>query len=485
MTSGMTSQMNTSTTRRLTIATLLLTLVAGCTVGPKYHRPSVSTPDVFRGSSDPNTPPGLPDSKSLADLKWFELFKDPQLHDLIQSALTHNHDLREAIARVSEARGQLGVTRSGQFPEIDGTADITKQRNSTKGSFPLPAGVSRDRTFGTILLNLLSFEIDVWGRLRRQTEAARAQVQASEEDRMAVMTTLVSDVAASYFNLLELDLELDIARRTLAARQDSLTLIKVRQQGGVATMLDVRQGEQLVYTASKTVPDVELQIEQTENLISLLIGNNPAAVTRGRSLTDQEQPPSVPPGLPSSLLERRPDIRAAEQNLIAANANIGVARAAYLPQISLTGFLGTQSNQLSSLFTGPTSTWQFAPQITQPIFNAGRIRSNVTIAKAQQQIALIGYEKSIQTAFREVSDALVQYRKVREVRAQQDLLVTTLEDRSRLAYLRYRGGVDSLLNALDADRDLFNAQLSQSQTKRDELLSLVQLYKALGGGWQQ
>jgi outer membrane protein, multidrug efflux system len=477
--------MNTSKTKRLTIATLLLTLVAGCSVGPKYHRPAVSTPDVFRGPSDRNTQTGAPDSKSLADLKWFELFKDPQLRDLLQSALTHNHDLREAIARVSEARGQLGVTRAGQFPEIDGTADITKQRNSTKGSFPLPAGVSRDRTFGTILLNLLSFEIDVWGRVRRQTEAARAQLQASEEDRSAVMTTLVSDVAAAYFNLLESDLELDISRRTLAARQDSLALIKVRQQGGVATMLDVRQGEQLVYTASQNVPDVERRIEQTENLISLLVGNNPAPVTRGRALTDQEQPPSVPPGLPSSLLERRPDIKAAEQSLIAANANIGVARAAYLPRISLTGFLGTQSNQLARLFTGPTSTWQFAPQITQPIFNAGRIRSNVTIAKAQQQIALIEYEKSIQTAFREVSDALVQYKRIREVRTQQDLLITTLEDRSRLAYLRYRGGVDTLLNALDADRDLFNAQLSQAQTKRNELLSLVQLYKALGGGWQQ
>jgi multidrug efflux system outer membrane protein len=325
----------------------------------------------------------------------------------------------------------------------------------------------------------------VWGRLRRQTEAARAQLQGSEEDRKAIMTTLVSDIATSYFALLELDMELDIARRTLAARQESLALIKVRQQGGVATMLEVRQGEQLVYTASQTVPDVERQIEQTENLLNLLAGKNPAGVARGQSLTAQEQPPSVPPGLPSSLLERRPDIRAAEQFLIAANANIGVAKAAYFPQISLTGFLGSQSNQLSNLFRGPTSTWQFIPQITQPIFNAGRIKSNVKLAKAQQEIALIEYERSIRTAFREVSDALAQYRKVREIRTQQDLLVTTLEDRSRLAYLRYRGGVDTLLSALDADRDLFNAQLSLAQTKRDELLSLVQLYKALGGGWQQ
>ena len=474
--------MNTTTRKRVTLVALVLALLAGCTVGPKYHRPSVTTPDVFRGTVDPSIPP---DAHSLADLKWFELFKDQQLQELIKTAFTQNYDIRIAVARVSAARAQLGITRAEQFPQITGTADITKQRNSTKGSFPLPPGVSRDRTFGTILLNLLSFEIDVWGRLRKQTEAARAQLHASEEDRKTVMTTLVSDVATSYFGLLELDLELDIAKRTLSTRENSLQLIKVRQSGGVATMLEVRQAEQLVYSAAQEVPDVERQIEQTENQISLLLGKNPAAVTRGRALGDQEQPPSVPPGLPSSLLERRPDIRAAEQTLIAANADIGVAKAAYFPTISLTGFLGTQSNQLSSLFSNPTSTWSFVPRLTQPIFTAGRIKSGVKLAKAQQEIALIEYERAIQTAFREVSDALVQYRKVREIRVQQELLVTTLEDRSRLAYLRYRGGVDTLLNALDADRDLFNAQLSLAQTKRNELLSLVQLYKALGGGWQQ
>jgi multidrug efflux system outer membrane protein len=474
--------MEMNTTKQIAVSILVLSLFAGCTVGPKYHRPSVTTPDVFRGVVDPNAPP---DAHSLADLKWFEVFKDAQLQELIKTASTENYDIREAVARVSAARAQLGITRAEEFPDITGTVDITKQRNSTRGSFPLPAGVSRDRTFGTVLLNLLSFEIDVWGRLRKQTEAARAQLQASEEDRKTVMTTLVSDVATSYFNLLELDLELDIDKRTLTTRQNSLELIKVREQGGVATLLDVRQAEQLVYTASAEIPDVERQIEQTENRITLLTAKNPAAIVRGRALDEQEQPPAVPPGLPSSLLERRPDIRAAEQNLIAANADIGVAKAAYFPAISLTGFLGTQSNQLSGLFGNAASTWSFVPRITQPIFNAGRIKSGVKFAKAQQEIALVEYERSIQNAFHEVSDALVQYRKVREIRAQQDLLVKTLADRSQLAYLRYRGGVDTLLNALDADRDLFNAQLSLAQTKRNELLSLVQLYKALGGGWQQ
>jgi multidrug efflux system outer membrane protein len=278
---------------------------------------------------------------------------------------------------------------------------------------------------------------------------------------------------------------LEIAKRTLATRQESLHLIQVRQQGGVATMLDVRQAEQLVYSASQTIPDTERLIEQTENQISLLLGKNPSDVARGHRLTEQEQPPAVPPGLPSSLLERRPDIRAAEQNLVAATANIGVAKAAYFPQISLTGFAGFQSSQLSNMFTGAGSTWNFAPQITQPIFTAGRIKSTVRLTQAQQQFALAEYERTIRTGFREVSDALVGYRKVKEIRAQQEALVTTLVDRSRLAYLRYRGGVDTLLNALDADRDLFSAELNLTQTRRNELLALVQLYKALGGGWQQ
>jgi multidrug efflux system outer membrane protein len=294
----------------------------------------------------------------------------------------------------------------------------------------------------------------------------------------------VSDVATAYFALLELDKEREIAQRTLASRQQSLQLIEVRRQGGVGTLLDLRQAEQLVYSATQVIPDIERQIEQTENQIRVLLGLPPGEVPRGQPLTAQTQPPAVPPGLPSALLERRPDLRAAEQTLIAANANIGVAKAAYFPTISLTGLLGYESNQLSNLFKGASSTWQFVPQVTQPIFTAGRITAQVHRAEAQQQRALIQYEKAIQTAFREVADALVQYRRVKEIRTQQALLVTTLQDRSQLAYMRYRGGVDTLLNALDADRDLFNAELSLAQTGRNELLALVQLYKALGGGWQ-
>ena len=299
-----------------------------------------------------------------------------------------------------------------------------------------------------------------------------------------MITTLVSDVASAYFNLLELDMELAIARRTLQLREESLTIIRNRERGGLGTLLEVRQGEQLVYAAAQVIPDVEQLIEQTENQISLLLGGSPTAMARGLSLIDQEQPPAVPAGLPSALLDRRPDILVAEQNLVAANAIIGVAKAAYFPRISLTGFLGFQSDALSNLFSGPARIWQFAPQVTQPIFNAGRLRSNVRLATAQQEIALIEYQRVIQTAFREVSDSLIQYQKVREIRAQQELLVATLQERSRLSYVRYQGGIDTLLNALDADRDLFDAELRLAQTRRNELLALVQLYRALGGGWQ-
>jgi multidrug efflux system outer membrane protein len=466
----------------LLMGALIMMLLTGCTVGPKYLRPVVASPDVFRGTGNPNP---LSDPNSLADLKWFELFKDSQLQELISVALESNYDLREAVARVQAARANLGLTRADEFPAIEVGTDITTLRNSASGSFPLPQGFGQKRTFGGVLVNLLSFEVDVWGRLRRQTEVARAQLLASEEDRKAVMMILVGDVASTYFSLLELDTEREIAMRTLATREESLRLIKVRQQGGVATILDVHQADQLVYTAAATIPNIERLIEQVENQISLLVGEHPGPVSRGRTLIEQEQPSSVPAGLPSSLLERRPDIRAAEQNLIAANANIGVAKAAYFPRISLTGNLGTESTQLSSLFNAPTGVWQFVPQVTQPIFTAGRIKSNVKLAKAQQELTLVQYERAIQNAFSDVSNGLVQYRKVREIRAQQELLVSTLQERRRLAYMRYQGGVDTLLNALDADRDLFSAELSLAQVRRDELLALVLLYRALGGGWQQ
>ncbi len=466
----------------LTTAVVAAGLLAGCTSGPNYHRPAVKTPAVFRGSPGDTAPGG---AESLAALKWYEVFKDERLQQLVRTALAQNYNLRDAVVRVEAARANLGITRADRLPNLSASADLTTLRFSTGGSFPLPQGVSQTRTFGSVALNFLSYEADVWGRLRRATEAAQADLLASEENRKVVIMTLVGDVAASYFNLLELDTELAIAKRTLATREDSLKLIRSRERSGLASLLDVRQGEQLVQTAAQGIPNIQRLIEQTENQISLLLGQNPLPIPRGRPLAEQEQPPAVPAGLPSSLLERRPDIRAAELNLIAANAAIGIAKAAYYPRISLTGYLGSQSDQLSGLFTGQAGVWQFVPQVTQPIFTDGRTRASVNLATAREQLALVEYERVIQTAFREVADALVEHQRVREVRAEQERLVATLQDRSRLAYLRYEGGVDALLNALDADRDLFGAELGLAQTRRNELLALVQLYRALGGGWQQ
>ena len=453
-----------------------------CTVGPNYRRPSIATPQTFR-APDP-LPPGQ--ANSFADLKWFEVFKDEQLQALIRRALERNYDLRDAVARVEEARASLGITRSYQFPNFAAGAAVEINRLSRDGSIPLPPQLlpSQDRNFGTATLQLLSYEIDIWGRLRRATEAARANLLSAEESRRAVVTTLVGDVSTAYFTLRELDYELEISTRTLQTRQESLELTKSREVHGVSTELDLRQAEQLVYTASETIPQIQREIQQTENEISLLLGENPNAVLRGRALTEQQLPPEVPPGLPSALLERRPDIRAAEQDLIAANAEIGVARAAYFPTLSLSGALGGSSTQLSNLFSGPASLWNLTPQITQPIFTAGRLKSGVKFAEAEHERVLVHYEKTIQTAFAETSDALIAHQRFRESRVEQQALEKALEDRLRLAYLRYHGGVDTQLNALDADRDLYQAQLDLARLRLEEILSVVQLYKALGGGWQ-
>jgi multidrug efflux system outer membrane protein len=466
----------------LLIAIPVAILLSSCTVGPNYARPNVPAPATFR-APDPLPPD---QAASLADEKWFEVFKDPELQKLVRTGLTQNYDLRDAVARVEQARANFSITRSNQIPQLKAGGDIDFTRLSRDGSLPLPATFVKEqnRTWGEASLQMLSFELDLWGKLRRATEGARANLLSAEENRKAVITTLVSDVATAYFNLRELDYELDISTRTLNTRQDSLKLTQDKLNGGVATVLDLRQAQQLVETAAETIPSLQQQIGQTENQIALLLGENPQNIARGQGLTEQQMPPEIPTGLPSALLERRPDIRAAEQTLIAQNAQIGVAKAAYFPTISLTAALGGQSTQLTSLFAGPKSTYSFIPQVSQPIFSAGKLKANVKLAEADRESALIQYEKSIETAFSEVSNALIAHQRTRESRVHQEALVKALEDRTRLSYLRYRGGVDTQLNALDADRDLFQAQLALAQLKRNEILSVVQLYKALGGGWQ-
>ena len=462
------------------LAAVLLACVSQIHVAAQSQRkPPVQTPTIYRGDTAIQ-----PDRQTLADLKWFELFKDEKLQQLINDALTNNYDLRQAVANIDAARANLGITRSEQYPSIIASGDVINQRQSRSSAFDIPEPVKRDRSFGSVLLNLLTFELDIWGRLRKQTAAAKADLLATEEVRRFVTTTLVSDVATAYFSLREFDFELEISRRTLASRRESLRLIQLRQQRGVATMLDVRQAEELVYDATEVIPALEQSIQQTENFLSFLTGRNPSAIERGASLTDQQMPPAVPAGLPSDLLERRPDIRAAENSLVAANARIEVAKKEYFPRISLTSFLGYESGQLTSLFSGSRNVWTLAGQVTQPIFTGGRIKSNVRFTQAQRDFLLIDYQQTVQAAFRDVSDSLIAYQKVREVRTQRSFLVETLRDRSRLSYLRYTGGVATLLEALDADRELFEAERSLALARRDELLSVVQLYKALGGGWQ-
>ena len=467
--------------RRTILAASVLTL-CGCAVGPNYQRPQLALPGEFRGA-----PPAAPNAASdpaasIADTKWQDLFPDQTLNQMVATALAHNFDLRIAAERVEQARAQLGVTRANQYPFVSAQAGFTAARSSSLAAFPVPAGTKLSSSF-TTLGAALSWELDIWGRLRRLSEAARARYLASEEGRRAVGVSLVSDVMEAYFQLLEQDLELEISRKTQGIAKDSLNLVELRRQRGAASGLDVRQAEQLLYTASVQSAAAEHAIAHSENLLSLLQGNAPAAQARGRKLEEIPIPAQLPAGLPSALLERRPDIREAEQNLVAANAQIGAARALYFPQLSLGAFAGAESRSLLSLATAPARVYSVAPSAVQSIFHAGQIRSQVRFSEAQQRELLITYQRSIYTGLREVSDALVSFDRLREQRSQEEQLVRTLEDTVRLSELRYRGGLDSYLQVLDAQRNLFTGQLALAQLRLQERVSVVQLYRALGGGW--
>jgi len=420
-----------------------------------------------------------PAAESLGDQKWWEVFQDKRLQDLIQTALQQNYDVRITATRILEAQAQLGITRADQLPTVNAEAQAVNQRSARGKFFP-----AFETNSNQVDLSL-AWELDFWGKYRRATEAARANLLASEWAREAVISTLVSDVATAYFQLRELDLQLEISRRTLVSRQDSLRLTQMLANGGATSMLDVRQAEQLVFTAAETIPDLERRIEQQENFISTLLGSNPGPIARGTKLTEQPHSPEIPAGLPSSLLERRPDIRQAEAQLIAANAQIGVAKAAYFPQINLTATSGYQSSALTSLFSGPAGLWNFGGSLVQPIFAGGRIRSGVRFSEARQQEALLVYQQTIQQAFRGVSDALVEYRKDREFREQQEQLALSAQDAARLSETRYRGGATSYLEVLTNETNYFDAELGLAQAQLNELLGLVSVYRNLGGGWQE
>ncbi|MGA8366503.1 MAG: efflux transporter outer membrane subunit [Candidatus Acidiferrales bacterium] len=451
--------------------------LAGCAVGPNYRRPSTDTPSSYRGLTPEEA--AKTDAASLADQKWWEVFQDKELQEMIRTALQKNYDARIAAARVLEAQAQLGITRANQFPSLSGGGNITNMRDAASG--PIPAF---EVTQGQVSASA-AWNIDFWGKYRRATEEARANLLSSEWARQEVIATLVANVASGYFQLRELDLELEISQHTLDSRKQSLELTRQLTEHGIDTMLDQRQAEELVYTAGAQVPDLERQIEQQENSLSILLGNNPGAITRGLPLTDEPHPPDVPAGLPASLLERRPDIREAEENLIAANAQIGVARAAYFPQISLTGEGGYQSSALENLFTGPAGLWTLAGSVTQPIFEGGRLRSGVRLAEAQRQEMILTYQKTIQGAFRDVSNALIAYRKDREFRIQEEQLTASAQDAAQLSETRFLAGVTDYLEVLTNETNYFSDELALAQAQLNELQALVQLYQALGGGWEQ
>ena len=452
-------------------------LASGCTVGPNYKRPTVAVPGSYRGTVPDQA--AQTELNALGDQKWWDVFQDDQLRTLIRTALTQNYDSRIAASRVLEAQAKLGITRADQFPSVGAGAGIFDTRTAQSKFLP-----AFETSTGQVNLSA-AWELDFWGKYRRATEAARANLIASEWARREVLSTLVANVASAYFQLRALDLELEISKRTLTSRQESLRLTRILADGGSTTLLDVRQAEQLVFTASAEIPVLEQQIEQQENFLSILLGQNPGDIQRGQTLTEQRQPPQVPSGLPSSLLERRPDIQQAEAQMVAANAEIGVARAAYFPQISLSGTGGFQSSALTSLFTGPAGAWSFGASLAQPIFTGGRLRSEVRLAEARQQTAALFYQQSIQGAFRSVSDALVAYHKTREFRAQQELLFRSAEDAARLSHMRYNGGVTGYLEVLTNETNAFSTELGLVQAQVNELLAVVQLYQALGGGWQQ
>jgi len=462
---------------KLTALLLIMLLSAGCAVGPNYKRPSADVPGTYRGAIPQEA--AQPAAESFGDQKWWEAFQDKQLQELIHTALQQNYDVRIAATRILEARAQVGITRADQLPTIGAGVGANNQQVEITKTY------RQYDTSATQVGLALAWDLDFWGKYRRATEAARANLLATEWAHQAVISTLVSDVAAAYFQLRTLDLQLEISRRTLASRQDSLRLTQMLANGGAASMLDVRQAEQLVFTAAETIPDLERRIEQQENYLSTLLGNNPSPIARGRKLTEQPHVPEIPAGLPSSLLERRPDIREAEAQLIAANAQIGVAKAAYFPQISLTANAGYQSSALTSLFSGPAGLWSFGGSVLQPAFAGGSIRSGVKLAEARQQEALLIYRQTIQQAFRGVSDALVEYHKDWEFRQHQQQLAVSAQDAARLSEMRYRGGAASYLEVLTNETNYFAAELGLTQAQLNELLGLVRIYRNLGGGWQQ
>ena len=465
--------MNSTLKRGLLVGAALL-VAGGCAVGPDYKRPAVSEPGNFRFAAGVAT-------NSLGDLPWWQVFKDPVLQELIYVALTNNYDLKQAVARVEQARQQVTVARSPLFPQVGYGGDVGRGRNAV---FNAPAA-NGGATQSSALLNANAFwEIDFWGRIRRLTEAAKAQYLATDEARRGVTITLISQVASAYFQLLDLDRELEVQRAATNAYSGTYRIFSERLTNGVASRLETDRAAAALASAAATIPDLELRIANTENLLCLLMGRNPGPIKR-LSLT--EEPligPEIPAGLPSDLLRRRPDVLASEQALIAANANIGASFANFFPRIGLTTFVGKISPELSAFTAGSATAWNVGATLTGPLFQGGALRAQYKGAKAQFDEAKAAYEQAVLVAFQDVSNALISRQKLSEVLVYQEQAVAALGSSVQIATDRYLNGKSSYFEVLQAQQELYPAQLVQAQTQAGELIAVVQLYRSLGGGWQ-
>jgi multidrug efflux system outer membrane protein len=457
------------------LAALLFT--TACNVGPDYKRPELPLPEGWREVD-------AKEQQTLANTPWWELFKDPELVQLIQAALAENKDLKIAVERIEEARARYGFTRAEQFPRVDGFASAGKSQSSANGSFPIPAGV--DRTNSSYSVGVSAFwELDFFGRARRATESELAQLYATEQSRRGVVLALVADVARAYIELRDFDRRLGIARRTVESRVQYVQLARDLFEGGKTSELDLHQAEAELARTNSAVHQFEELVRQKENELSVLLGRNPGDIVRGRGLEELEVPPATPAGLPSELLDRRPDLREAEEQLASSNARIGVAKALLYPSIALTGSFGWESTELGGVFDTQSQAWSLSANLLQPIFNAGQNRRRVEVTESQQRQALFAYERAVLQAFREVEDALVGTRQTSLRRGSEHERVVADRKVLELAELRYRGGVSAYLDVLDAQRSLFEAELDETSAMRDEFVSRIQLYKSLGGGWPQ
>jgi multidrug efflux system outer membrane protein len=462
------------TLRALGLSIGVCSALAGCTVGPDYERPQVPSPDQFRFVDGPAQ------AQTLADAPWFDVFQDPELQGLVKEALANNLDLQAALARVEEARARAGIAKSYYYPQVDGQATLAIRGASGDNNAEREESVTENVGYGF----QLSWEIDVFGKLRRQREAALALALAAEQNRRAVLVTLIGDVASSYFLLRELDLQLEISRKTLALNDETVTYFRNRLDGGVSNRLEL---DRIVANRAQTaaaIPEIEQRRAYAENWLSFLLGRGPGPITRQTLSLGEQLPPPVPPGLPTQLLERRPDVAAAEQLLVASNADIGAAKALFFPTISLTGFLGGVNGDLTSFLGGGGAIWSLTPSLFQPIFNAGRLRQNVEAMQARFDAAVAEYRRAALNGYREVANALITIQKLAEIRIEQEIGVQALVDASDLSRARYDAGLASYLEILTADQELFTRQLLLAQTHGAELRARAELYRALGGGWQ-